>query len=147
MTDGLSRLVYYSRNLVVGGPETLAGEITSILTASRTNNTKVGVTGALMFNLGCFAQVLEGPGAAVEAVFERIQQDERHGDVSLLAFEPISARAFDNWSMGFVGASINDATRYSPIVQDSGYDPSRMTGDALFETLQRLALEEEGVST
>ncbi|MGI4798917.1 MAG: BLUF domain-containing protein [Janthinobacterium lividum] len=142
----MSRLVYYSRNLIVGSPETLKGAIASILAASQTNNVKVGVTGALMFNSGCFGQVLEGPGAAVEAVFERIQQDERHGDVSLLAFEPTPARAFDSWSMGFVGASIDDAAHYGSIVQGSGYDPSHMTGNALFETLQRLALEEESVS-
>jgi hypothetical protein len=147
MTNGLIRLAYYSRNLVIGSPETLKSEIASILAASRRNNATVGVTGALMFNSGCFAQVLEGPGAAVEAVFERIQQDERHGDVLLLAFEPTEARMFDGWSMGLVGASIDDAARYGSIVRESGYDPSRMTGDALFETMHRLALEEESSDT
>jgi hypothetical protein len=45
--------------------------------------------------------------------------------------------------MGFVGASIGDAASYGSLVAQSGYDPARMTGDALFETLHRLALEEE----
>jgi hypothetical protein len=45
--------------------------------------------------------------------------------------------------MGFVGHSVEDAARYGPIADESGYDPSRMTGDTLFETLQRLAYEEE----
>jgi hypothetical protein len=103
----------------------------------------VDVTGALMFNAGCFAQVLEGPRPAIEAIFERIQQDERHGEVSLLAFDPAPARAFAQWSMGFVGARVNDAARYGVLVQDSGFTPARMSGDALFETLHRLALEEE----
>jgi hypothetical protein len=147
MTRGLSRLVYYSRNRVTESPEALRGAIASILAASRTNNARVGVTGALMFNSGCFAQVLEGPGCAVEAVFERIQQDERHSDVSLLAFEATEWRTFDSWSMGFVGASIDDAARYGSIVRNSGYDPSRMTGEVLFETLHRLALEEESANT
>lgn len=143
MPEDLYRLVYYSRNAVSGGTEALAATITSILAKSQTNNRRVGVTGALMFNAGCFAQVLEGSRTAVEDVFERIQQDERHSDVSLLAFDATDARAFEDWSMGFVGASVDDAARYGALVQDSGFDPARMTGEALFETLHRLALEEE----
>ena len=146
MTEMLHRLVYYSRNRMAGEPEQLAQAIAAILAASRVNNARVGVTGALMFNAGCFAQVLEGPQAAVEDVFERIQQDERHGDVSLLAFQPVEARAFEAWSMGFVGTSAADAALYGSVAQDSGFDPARMTGEALFETLHRLALEEEGSS-
>ena len=143
MTDELYRLVYYSRNAMSGDADTLAAAIGSILAKSKRNNERVGVTGALMFNAGCFAQVLEGPRGEVETVFERIQQDDRHGDVSLLAFDPAAARAFENWSMGFVGASVEDAARLGAIVQGSGFDPSRMTGEALFETLPDLALEEE----
>lgn len=143
MTETLSRLVYYSRNRITGGADELAAGIRSILATSRANNAKVQVTGALMFNAGCFAQVLEGPQDGVESVFERIQQDERHGDVSLLAFEPVEARAFEAWSMGFVGASVMDAARYGGLAQESGFDPAHMTGEALFETLHRLALEEE----
>lgn len=146
MTVALHRLVYYSRNRVTGSPEKLAEAITSILAASQVNNARVDVTGALMFNSGCFAQVLEGPRVAIEDIFERIQQDERHGDVSLLAFDQAPARAFENWSMGFVGASVDDAGRYGSIVGKSGFNPARMTGEALFETLHRLALEEESAS-
>jgi hypothetical protein len=143
MSENIHRLVYYSKNTVPGDAGALANEITSILAASRINNHWVGVTGALMFNAGCFAQVLEGPANAVEGVFERIQQDDRHGQVSLLAFDPVQVRAFENWSMGFVGSSISDATQYAAISQDTGFDPARMTGEALFETLHRLAMEEE----
>lgn len=139
----LSRLVYYSRNRISKDPEVLAAEIRRILEASRANNARVGVTGALMFNAGCFGQVLEGPQAAVEAVFERIQQDDRHGDVSLLDVSGAQSRAFETWSMGFVGASIDDAARFGQIASESGYDPSRMTGEALFEALQALALQDE----
>ena len=143
MTAELYRLVYYSRNRIPPDPDALAAEIEAILAASRRNNPRVGVTGALMFNAGCFAQVLEGPRPAVEAVFERIQQDERHGDVCLLAMTAAPARAFETWSMGFVGASVEDAARYGAVARDSGFDPSRMTGEALFEALHQLALDDE----
>jgi hypothetical protein len=143
MSDDLYRLVYYSRNAIAGGPGVLSAEIKSILAKSQANNARVGVTGALMFNAGCFAQVLEGPRDHVEAVFERIQQDDRHGEVSLLAFDPTPARAFETWSMGFVGASPQDSAHYGDLAKESGFDPAQMTGEALFETLHRLALEEE----
>lgn len=143
MAEIIHRLVYYSRNRGAGSPEEMTTTIEQILAASRRNNVSVNVTGALMFNAGCFAQVLEGPKAAVEHTFERIQQDERHGDVSVLSFGAVAERAFDRWSMGFVGEAAKDAQRYDAVAGQSGYDPSRMTGDALFETLHRLVLEEE----
>jgi hypothetical protein len=143
MTESIHRLVYYSRNRGAHSPEEMATTIAHILAASRRNNVSVNVTGALMFNAGCFAQVLEGPKAMVEHTFERIQQDERHGDVSVLSFGPVAGRAFDRWSMGFVGETTRASQHYNAIASQSGYDPSRMTGDALFETLHRLVIEEE----
>ncbi|MFC4255723.1 blue light sensor protein [Altererythrobacter xixiisoli] len=143
MNTNLNRLVYYSKNRIIGEPKELSLSIASILSTSRTKNAEVGVTGALMFNAGCFAQVLEGPQHAVEAVFERIQQDERHGDVSLLAFEPVQFRFFGDWSMGFVGAKPNDADVYGDLTEQGGFDATRMTGDELLSVLYRLALQEE----
>jgi len=142
MSNRVFRLVYYSRNQIRGDKTALAAEVQTILDASRRNNTSAGVTGALLFNAGCFGQVLEGPRRAIEATFERIQCDPRHGDVSLLAFEP-AERAFPNWSMGFVGAKALDAEQYEGIADQSGFDPSRISADRLFARLHSLALEEE----
>ncbi|WP_312798467.1 BLUF domain-containing protein [Tianweitania sp.] len=143
-TEILHRLVYYSRNEVEGGADALDAVIDQILAVSQRNNTQADVTGALLFNTGCFGQVLEGPRRAVEATFERIQRDDRHSDVTLLAFETTTTRAFPNWSMGYVGAKPADADRFGGIAQTSGFDPSRMTADRLLETLHGLAMEEEG---
>ena len=138
----IHRLVYYSRNRLSNDALT-AWNIKDILSASRANNARVEVTGALMFNAGCFAQVLEGPREAVEETFERIQQDERHGEVSLLDFGPVDARAFETWSMGYVGGSEQGRTRFADIAGESGFRPEKFTGEHLFQTLHRLALEEE----
>jgi hypothetical protein len=143
MSDPIHRLVYYSRNKTSQMNCGLAEVVRNILASSRRNNPEVGVTGALMFNAGCFAQVLEGPCAAVEHTFERIQQDERHGEVSLLSFGAVSRRSFETWSMAFVGESAIHAAGFSSIAGESGFDLSRMNGEALFETLHRLVLEEE----
>lgn len=142
--SSLFRLVYYSRNrLPGGGPAGMAAAVAQILEASRRNNAGVDVSGALMFNAGCFGQVLEGPRDAVEATFERIQQDDRHGDVAVLAFGPVEARSFENWSMAFVGGSDEGAAEWGGIAGTSGFDPSRVSADELADTLRRLVREEE----
>ncbi|MBS9719193.1 BLUF domain-containing protein [Tianweitania sp. BSSL-BM11] len=137
------RLVYYSRNEVDGDADALDAAIDEILSLSQRNNAQADVTGALLFNTGCFGQVLEGPRRAVEATFERIQRDPRHSDVTLLAFETTDARAFPNWSMAYVGAKPAQAVRYNEIAASSGFDPSRMTANRLLETLHGLAMEKE----
>ena len=60
-----------------------------------------GVTGALLFNEDLFAQVLEGPLEAVEQIFEQIQRDQRHSDVTILESGPAVERDFPEWSMAF----------------------------------------------
>ena len=99
----LHRVLYCSRNLIPGDPDAVAAGIRSILAASRRNNARDGITGALLFSQGCFAQVLEGPLDAVEGAFERIQCDERHADVTVLQSGPAAQRDFADWSMAFAG--------------------------------------------
>ena len=143
MSQTLHRLVYYSRNRIVGSATDLSAAVEDILKVSQHNNAKAEVTGALMFNAGCFGQVLEGRREDVASTFERIQRDTRHGDVSLLAFEPIGSRGFGGWSMGFVGARPEDKATFAHIGRSSGFDPSRADGDALIVALRNLAIEDE----
>ena len=144
MSD-LFRLVYASKNLLQGTDAEVSAAVRQILEASQRNNTKVGVTGALMFNAGAFAQVLEGPRRAVEATFERIQCDPRHGDVTVLQCGPVDSRGFANWSMAFVGQSAAGQTRFSRLADESGFDLSRLNGDGVFAMLRDLMVEEEGL--
>jgi hypothetical protein len=146
MPETLHQLVYYSRNEVSGDQVSFAAEVNSILEASRRNNEAVGITGALLFNAGVFAQVLEGSLEAIEATFERIQQDERHGDVSLLALEPITHRSFTNWAMGFVGKSSKNAQRFAYVGLASGFDPGQLGGQKVHQILRDLTMEEEAVA-
>jgi len=146
MTEVLYRLVYYSRNQVAGERTMFAANVDNILARSRDNNARDGITGALLFNAGCFAQVLEGPLPKIETTFERIQQDDRHGDVSLLTLEPIAARSFPNWSMGFVGLSSEDTAQFSKVGADSGFEIGRLSGDQIHSILKDLALQEESAA-
>lgn len=102
--DTIYQLVYCSRNTI--GECQVAdvdAEILRILEASRRNNVHDKVTGALLFSAGSFAQVLEGPLAEVEKVFERIQRDPRHADVVVLSVLRSHKRDFADWSMAYAG--------------------------------------------
>lgn len=141
----LYRLVYASKNLFHGSEAELTAIVGQILAASQRNNARSDVTGALMFNAGAFAQVLEGPRRGVEETFERIQCDDRHGDVTVLQCGPTESRSFANWSMAFVGQSAGGQEQFSRLAAESGFDLARLDGDAVFSMLHELVLEEEGV--
>lgn len=75
--------------------------IPALLERSRINNAAAGITGMLLYMEGNFFQVLEGSEAAVDAVFDRIGLDNRHGRVTRIIREPIARRDFGDWTMGF----------------------------------------------
>lgn len=145
MSKQLYRLVYYSRNRISNHGDDHRQEIEQILATSRDNNSRCDVTGALIFNAGCFGQVLEGHLEDIEETFERIQRDERHGDVSILAMEPIEHRNFARWSMALVSALPGNDSVLASIGSQSGFDPSKLDGDELHSVLHRLLLEEEAL--
>lgn len=98
-------LSYHSRNLVEDLTLDSLSEMNKILEVALSRNSANGVTGALMFNEGKFTQVLEGDQDAVKKIFDSIQRDPRHTDVSVLATQTARARRFSSWAMAFVGTS------------------------------------------
>lgn len=97
MKNEIFRIVYCSRNAMADGGST--EDLEQILGASRKNNAQDGVTGALLYNQGIFAQTLEGPFEAVQTTYERIQADERHTELVLLEAETVENRLFAEWAM------------------------------------------------
>ena len=51
-----------------------------------------------------FLQVLEGNFEDVNTVFRRIVRDDRHAELSIVAFSIVDARLFDGWGMRGIGA-------------------------------------------
>ena len=145
MPDDLYRLVYYSRNRIPPEADVQA-EVDSILRASQRNNADAKITGALIFNNGVFAQVLEGDLADVEKTFERIQRDDRHGDVEVLSFEPASERGFASWSMAFIGRSKRHLDLFGHLAKASGFEAKRLQGERVLEIMHAIAVEEEPVT-
>lgn len=143
MASDLNRLVYYSRNRIPGSPAEVAAEVDAILASAQRHNSLRRVTGALIFNAGIFAQVLEGTRHDIESTFERIQRDVRHSDVEVLAFEEVQTRQFPSWSMAFVGRSREGENLFGHIGEATGFEAKRMEGERIFEIMRAIAIEEE----
>jgi transcriptional regulator with XRE-family HTH domain len=93
----LHRLVYISE------ADTPAGEIDSLLETVRQQsarrNPRLGVTGALWFQDGCFLQALEGPRSSLEALYGIIALDARHRRPLLLEHATVEQRTFPQWML------------------------------------------------
>lgn len=105
----------------------------SILRVSRRNNAAVGVSGLLVVGGKRFLQALEGPADAVEQVFERIAQDQRHRAIVMLSRKSVDRRLFGQWAMGYRAghATHDDAASLPAIVE------------ALVETIDDASLRAE----
>ncbi len=73
--------------------------LAGILSAARRNNPRLGITGALICRHDIYLQLIEGPAEAIDALYARIVEDDRHFDVRLLLSEEASGRMFPNWAM------------------------------------------------
>lgn len=146
MNDPLYRLVYISRNEIKGDDTTVLYNIEKILASSRRKNSVVNISGALMFNAGCFAQVLEGRQDDIQNSFECIQCDSRHSHIIVLSFESISRREFSNWSMAYIGADSTASAKFANIMQESGFDAELLKGEHIFDLLKEHLLEAESNS-
>jgi hypothetical protein len=80
-------------------------ELEALLEQARTRNTADDITGLLLYSGGNFMQLLEGPPDAVRQTFARVSASRRHRQVIELMNEPVAAREFSDWSMGFAQAS------------------------------------------
>ncbi|MFK7997811.1 MAG: BLUF domain-containing protein [Granulosicoccus sp.] len=146
MSSSVSRLVYISSNRIEGDDAAVRDAIDDILEKARKANAAVGITGALMFNHGCFAQVLEGERDHIEKTFERIQCDERHSDVVILSFETVESHIFSSWSMGYVGEDQEISQAFDSIRSTSGFEAANLPSEHIFNLLKERLVEAESDS-
>jgi hypothetical protein len=83
-------------------------QLVDMLEEIRPANHRLGLTGMLLYSGGNIIQALEGPEPAVRSIFEAIEADARHDDVTVLHSGPVEQRAFEDWSMGFRNVSARE---------------------------------------
>lgn len=93
----LSRLIYSS----VRKPNCTDKEINNILESCRKNNPSLNITGVLLHSRDRFMQYLEGESGQIIKLYDHIKLDNRHKNVIMLGYSPISGRIFPSWHMGY----------------------------------------------
>ena len=93
----MHHLIYSSTSAALFSEE----QLHNLLNQARDNNEQQGLTGILLYHAGQFMQLLEGPSAAVHAVYNQIAQDPRHTGLIKLADKSVETRSFPDWSMAF----------------------------------------------
>ncbi|MEM6474874.1 MAG: BLUF domain-containing protein [Pseudomonadota bacterium] len=73
--------------------------LAGILSQARRNNPANRITGALICRGDMYLQLIEGPVAAINALYARIVEDDRHANVELLLAERVERRIFPDWAM------------------------------------------------
>jgi hypothetical protein len=107
-------------------------ELTLLLRDARGNNTRLGVTGMLLYQDGSFLQVIEGDEHVLEALFQKIGRDERHAHVNILFRREIEERHFGDWAMGFVSPKYltQALPGYSDYLRLRGSEPEKSANAA-----------------
>ncbi|SKB68035.1 Sensors of blue-light using FAD [Salegentibacter holothuriorum] len=93
----LKYLAYVSRQSHVISDK----DLKNLLQKSRNNNTRIGVTGMLIYFQGIFIQYLEGEQENVDWLYSKIAKDKRHQSIIELDSGYSKERAFSDWSMAF----------------------------------------------
>jgi len=72
-----------------------------ILSEATSSNSKLAVTGCLIYFKGSFIQILEGSKENVLSTYDKIINDNRHHYIDLLWENDSEKRFFEKWDMGF----------------------------------------------
>lgn len=132
-------LIYVSRSRLILPDQ--AGEVDRIVAASTERNAALRVRGALIFTERHFAQILEGPGAALDELMESIGHDPRHEQVTVIDRRAIDGYRFQDWSLAYWGdAGYMDNQVARVLAKADALTRSEHTAD-LFTLLQTLSRE------
>ncbi len=93
----LHRIIYLSS----ASKDLTNEEVHNLLLLSKINNKKNNIRGLLLFIDGNFIQVLEGDKDTINDLFQKIEKDTRHKNVTKVIEDTIESRQFENWDMGF----------------------------------------------
>ena len=93
-------------------------DLEDLLQIARANNTRLGITGLLLYAEGNFLQILEGDEKSVEDLFDHIEHDQRHRGIIRLITRRHASRSFSNWSMGFKRLQPKEFSEHLPGFND-----------------------------
>lgn len=85
----------------VARKDLLAADIDEILETSRLRNGQMGITGCLVYYNRRFIQILEGDQQVLQELYQKIEKDNRHRQVRIIAENRLVKRTFPEWGMAY----------------------------------------------
>lgn len=95
--DGLGFCLY--RSVARSGLD--EGDMATILREAQDNNRALGLTGCLHHEDGLFFQWIEGPRIALFRLLDKLREDGRHVDMTVLDQGSLAQRLFPDWQMRY----------------------------------------------
>lgn len=93
----MRQIVYRSTTTADSGRA--ADDIPDIVRQAAARNGIEGITGLLYSEDDAFLQVIEGPADSVSDLMARLENDDRHRDLTVLVDRSIAQREFGDWTM------------------------------------------------
>ena len=106
-------------------------ELMNILNKSRENNTRLSITGLLLYCDGSILQILEGEKDKLNTLFNTISKDNRHKGVIRMIDTALDERSFSDWSMGFKQVSRDDWSKMDGFLNLNKKDGSNQLGGSI----------------
>lgn len=82
-------------------PNITKSQIDAIMDITYRNNSKLGITGFLVYNRGNFLQLLEGNPESVSLIYKRITGDLRHRNIMTVLNNTTAQKSFEYYHSGF----------------------------------------------
>ena len=130
----LVKLIYTSEKSDIFQPD----DIKKIIEIAKSNNDKLNITGALLFNRKFFVQCLEGERLMVNSLYEKIMKDPRHHKLLLIEYSVIHERSFASWSMGYIPEIEKIDALNIKYSNSKDFNPYQMTGESCHRLLMEL---------
>jgi hypothetical protein len=85
----------------VPSPSFSAARLGEIVAPARIDNQRNHVSGMLVFTGAHFVEIVEGEARELDALWSRVQSDDRHHGLLRHGCEPCGDRWFADWKMGY----------------------------------------------
>ncbi|NNF19768.1 MAG: BLUF domain-containing protein [Flavobacteriaceae bacterium] len=97
-------------------------KIKEMLLKSKSYNKNHEITGCIIYYKQQFLQLIEGSEDDVRDLYKKIQQDNRHTQVTTLHDDHCGGRLFPNWSMAFYEFEEDDSAVHTRLQLDKIMD-------------------------
>jgi len=98
----ITQLVYVSTPI-----DACIDEFNSSLPLNQIKNNECGITGMMLTHKHFYMQLIEGDRSLVNLLYNKIVVDSRHRNVTLVKYQDIVTRQFDDWYYAVIDKDID----------------------------------------